>query len=1001
MLFSVFIVCSINLGIAAILLFSVGSRAGFASRVLGVALGAVGVFVAGYLAALWWALPAAPVEASEAFVFLCVLVVAAARGVWNPFGQYFFASFIAAALAYLGFAVEVTVASNFSVIGSAASALLFLLELAALAIAATFAFETCDVVCRVRHSREFPAPDPSYRPKVSIHIAAYNEPPEMLIQAIKAAEQLDYPDFEIVVVDNNTSDPDVWQPVEAYCADKAGVKFVHVDPWPGYKSGALNLALERYVDPKAEIIGVVDSDYLVDPNWLNETVGYFADPELAFVQTPQDYREFEGNRYLTACYDAYRYFFASAMPSRNERNSIIFAGTMGLLRRAPLVELGGWDEWCITEDAETSLRLLMAGLSGLYIAQSYGRGIMPLSFSSLKSQRFRWCFGGMQILRRHWKSLLPWSKEPGNQLTAGQRIDYLIGGLQWTNDLILLGFTLVLTIVGALLLTGSSVAIRPLIGPTILLPATLLTVGLLRAIWALRKRTRISYGRALLAFINWLSLSWTVALACMQGLVRREGVFMRTPKSEGDRSFLAVLASARTELLLMIVMWGIAGALAATTNATWLLIGLLAWQGSVYASAPVMSWLDQHEHLTPELERSPADRIAARATCCPRPAGGAWITWRDEPRRRRLCRRACAGCQPPGQALQPVRDAATGSGGQRAVWIGEPSRSVADHDDHDHPGHGFLRVHHDDLAEQRHLDDNEYVEQHHHHDHHDDDPVQHHVDLDDLHDDNGRLTAGSPCGQKVRWVTERSSPEGPLLSWRGFRRHDTVRVIGGRQFAPQGAGRALAGRARLAPGAQDHPRRHSAVVLRLRREDRVLGERRGLGAPALRHGHRPGTAVLGSRCAGRLAAAASARHPPGGTSARPTARRRSGNSSSGTEGLIEQGRAAPPVSRRRPDPLGADPGATVCGQERCLRPPGRPMTAGKQQWNGRGRVDPVLPGRGDKGANSAALRPAPDGQDQRRFAHRGLFSGGGHRHAAGAVGGGRAAGRPGGPIGTP
>ena len=187
----------------------------------------------------------------------------------------------------------------------------------------------------------------------------------------------------------------------------------------------------------------------------------------------------------------------------------------------------------------------------------------------------------------------------GEPPLLGAAVDYLIGGLQWTNDLILLGFTLVLTIVGALLLSGSSVAIRPLIGPTILLPATLLAVGLLRAIWALRKSTRITYGRALLAFVNWLSLSWTVALACMQGLIRREGVFMRTPKSEGDRSFLAVLASARTELLLMAVMWGIAGALAATTNATWLLIGLLAWQGSVYASAPVMSCVETSTNTSP------------------------------------------------------------------------------------------------------------------------------------------------------------------------------------------------------------------------------------------------------------------------------------------------------------------------------------------------------------------------------------------------------------------
>jgi cellulose synthase/poly-beta-1,6-N-acetylglucosamine synthase-like glycosyltransferase len=617
-LYGVFLVCSLNLGVAALLLFTLGSRVRIASRVVGVLLAAGGAFGAGYLAALWWGLPGAPVESSEIFIVLCTIVVASVRGVWNPFGQYFFASFVAAAVAYLGFAAYVTVASNFSFVGSVASALLFLLELAALSIAGTFAFETCDVVCRVRHSREFPRPDPSYRPMVSIHIAAYNEPPDMLIQAIKAAEALEYPDFEIVVIDNNTQDPDVWQPVEAYCADKPRVKFVHVDPWPGYKSGALNLALERYVDPRAEIVGVVDADYLVEPNWLHETVGYFADPDLAFVQTPQDYREFEGNRYLTACYDAYRYFFSSAMPSRNERNSIIFAGTMGLLRRPPLVELGGWDEWCITEDAETSLRLLMAGYAGLFIARSYGRGIMPLSFVSLKSQRFRWCFGGMQILRRHWKSLMPWTRDPDNRLTVGQRLDYLIGGLQWTNDLILLGFTLVLAVVGALLLSGSSVAIRPLIGPTILLPATLLTVGLLRAVWALRMRTRISYPRALFAFINWLSLSWTVAFACIQGLIRREGVFMRTPKSEDDRSLWAAIVSARTELFLTVVMWGLAGALAVTTNATWLLIGLLSWQGFVYASAPMMSWLDEHEHLTPELElrrrtESRRERIAALA----------------------------------------------------------------------------------------------------------------------------------------------------------------------------------------------------------------------------------------------------------------------------------------------------------------------------------------------------------------------------------------------------
>jgi cellulose synthase/poly-beta-1,6-N-acetylglucosamine synthase-like glycosyltransferase len=602
-LYSAFLVCSLNLGLSCLLLLTMGRRVRFGSRAVGILLGAAGVFGAGYLAALAWSLPSPPVEASEVFIMCVVVAIAALRGEWNPFGQYFFASFVAAALSYLGFAADVTIAGHFSLVGALASAALFLLELAALCIASSFAFETCDVICRVRHTRQFPTPESTYRPMVSIHIAAYNEPPDMLIETIRAAEALDYPDFEVVVIDNNTDDEAAWRPVERYCSGRPRVRFVHVNPWPGFKSGALNLALEQHTDPRAQIVAVVDSDYLVDPDWLEQTVGYFADPRLAFVQTPQDYREYEGNRYLTACYDAYRYFFASAMPSRNERNSIIFAGTMGLLRRSAIQSLGGWDEWCITEDAETSLRLLMKGYSGLFISRSFGRGIMPLTFSSLKSQRFRWCFGGMQILRSHWRSLMPWDHSPDNRLSLSQRLDYLAGGLQWLNDLIYLGFTIVLLVVSGLLLSGDTVAIRPLIGPTILLPAMLLIVGLLRAIWALRQRTRISYGRALLAFANWLSLSWTVALACLQGLVRREGVFLRTPKTEEDHHLRATVAAARTELSLTLILWGLAGALAVGTSATALLVGLMAWQGAVYASSPIMSWLDQRGHLPPELER--------------------------------------------------------------------------------------------------------------------------------------------------------------------------------------------------------------------------------------------------------------------------------------------------------------------------------------------------------------------------------------------------------------
>jgi hypothetical protein len=381
------------------------------------------------------------------------------------------------------------------------------------------------------------------------------------------------------------------------------VKFVHVDDLAGYKSGALNLVLREYTDPGAELVGVVDADYLIDPQFLRKVAGYFADPGVGFVQGPQDYREYENDRYLTACYDAYRYFFTTTMPSRNERNSIIFAGTMGLLRKSALEKLGGWDEWCITEDAETSLRLLKAGYSGVYVPESMGRGIMPLTFASFKSQRFRWCFGGMQILRRHWRDLVPWNRDPANHLTMPQRLDYFLGSVQWLNDLVYLGFTAILLVTAALLWSNSSIRLRPLIGAAVLLPATLIATGLIRALWAVRIRTGVGLKRAVLAFTNWLSMSWTVAMACVQGLIRSKGVFMRTPKSAEDGGVASALWAARTETVIAAALWTAPLVLAVRGIGESFVFALFVWQGIVYASAPFMSWLNQLTRLPEPLER--------------------------------------------------------------------------------------------------------------------------------------------------------------------------------------------------------------------------------------------------------------------------------------------------------------------------------------------------------------------------------------------------------------
>jgi cellulose synthase/poly-beta-1,6-N-acetylglucosamine synthase-like glycosyltransferase len=584
-------------------LLLVGRRLRLASPAVSVAVAAAFALVAGEVTAWFWNVSAHYVLAGEVFVLAVVLVVVAARPMWNPAGQLFFASTVAAAVAYLALAGWVTVSGVLSPPAAGASALLWCVEAAAFVITASFTFESCDVVCRVRWKRPVPPFDPSYQPLVSLHLPACAEPPDMLLETIRSLEAIDYPNLEIVVVDNNTEDESLWRPVERYCRHRRNVRFVHVNPWPGYKSGALNLALRAYTDSAAEIIGVVDADYLVSREYLKETVGFFASPDIAFVQTPQDYREWSGNVYLTACYDSYRYFFEAAMTSRNDRNSIIFCGTMGLIRRSVLEEIGGWDEECITEDAEASLRMLVAGHSGFYLNRSFGRGVMPLTFGALKRQMFRWCFGGIQILRQHGRCLMPWDRQPDNRLRLPQRLDYLMGGLQWFGSLVGVAFTAVLALTAATLLAKGDVPFGPLVGAAVVLPLSLLASGLVRSLWALRHLSGISYRRAALAFVIWMSLSWTVAVACLQGLARTSQPFLRTPKFRAEGGLADALRTTRAESALAAAGWLAAAVSAASGRVGWVIVALFAWQGAVYAASPAMAWANQRSHLPLRLER--------------------------------------------------------------------------------------------------------------------------------------------------------------------------------------------------------------------------------------------------------------------------------------------------------------------------------------------------------------------------------------------------------------
>ena len=525
---------------------------------------------------------------------------------WTWLAAQQFVTVSLAFILYIAYSVAVTVAQvgarHFVVWVLLGSLVIVLGELAAVSLAISYLFEILDVLGR-RRPDATPAPpatggDP---PWVVLQVPMYNEPFELVSETLTALAHLDYPKYLVQVVDNNTKDPAVWMPVQELCARLGNrFQFLHLDPWPGFKAGALNEAT-RQLPPEVEVIAIVDADYVVEPGFLRATVPYFADPDVGFVQKPQNYRDWRDDRYLRGLYHSYRYFFDITMPARAHRNAIIFCGTMGLIRRSALEEIGGWNPDCITEDAEASLRILGRGYRGVYVRAAFGEGLMPLTFDGLKKQRFRWALGGIQILRQNWRELLPFARHE-LRLTTAQRAHYLIGALQWFGDATLAAFTTLL--LGSAIATAAHhrLPVAQITGAVLVIPLVFLAFGLLRAVWALRASGDLTWGDAGRALRVWFALSLTVTRADIQGLLVAKARFLRTPKRrDGMGSLAQALRSARAETTLAVasILAAVAMEVRSLGVTTTILAALLLFQGSVYLGAPWASLAADGIKLTP------------------------------------------------------------------------------------------------------------------------------------------------------------------------------------------------------------------------------------------------------------------------------------------------------------------------------------------------------------------------------------------------------------------
>jgi len=258
---------------------------------------------------------------------------------------------------------------------------------------------------------------------VAIIIPTLNEDPDMVKKTILMAKNVDYKNFQIILIDSST-DNDIKHETE-FMSQELDIKYIYRDNLRGYKAGSINDAI-KFLDEKFEYMLILDSDHRLEPTVLYDLIPLLEnDPELTFIQTPQYFRMPKNDRLGLAYSFQQHIFYKHICRGLCVNNSTYICGTNVIIRLDHLNEIGGMDETCITEDISTSFTLHCNGCKSIYIDQVYAEGLAPPSLSSYYGQQLRWSYGTFQNNKKVLKKFI---KEPK-----------ILRSLQWWEYIVLNG----------------------------------------------------------------------------------------------------------------------------------------------------------------------------------------------------------------------------------------------------------------------------------------------------------------------------------------------------------------------------------------------------------------------------------------------------------------------------------------------------------------------------------------------------------------------------------
>lgn len=226
---------------------------------------------------------------------------------------------------------------------------------------------------------------------------------------------------------DSTEDPDF-----KALAEKYGIVHLDLVGIPGAKAGKVNEALKR---TQEEFILILDPDHIVFPNFLEQTLGFFKDEKVGFVQVSQGYY----NQYRSfiskgAAEQTYMFYGPTQMGLYGYGGAVAI-GANCTFRRKALESIGGHAQG-LAEDLQTSLRIHAKGWKSVYNPVIVSRGLVPEDFGSFCKQQLKWARGVFDVLFDD----LP---KATKGLTFWQRISYSLTGTYYFCGLTTFFFILV------------------------------------------------------------------------------------------------------------------------------------------------------------------------------------------------------------------------------------------------------------------------------------------------------------------------------------------------------------------------------------------------------------------------------------------------------------------------------------------------------------------------------------------------------------------------------